>query len=115
MAITSIALAPAIVVAVIQFRSADWREVFGVVSGYLVFGAVGGAIAGFARPILSTLWGALLIGALIGALGVTALIYCGAPGARRDTGLLAFSAAIGACTGAACGAVKLARRRKRQV
>jgi hypothetical protein len=56
LAITSIALLPAIGVALIQRDSVEWREFFEVVTGYLIFGACGGAIAGLARPTLSRLW-----------------------------------------------------------
>lgn len=115
--VTAIALVPAVCVAVIQTVAGDrveWRKVVEVVTGYLIFGACGGAIAGLARPTLSKLWGAVLIGALIGALGVTALIFFGVDGAMQNARLLAFSAVIGAVAGAVAGASKHFRQKQRQ-
>jgi peptidoglycan/LPS O-acetylase OafA/YrhL len=114
LAVTAIALVPAVFVAVIQPTSVNWREVFEVLTGYLTFGACGGAIAGLARPILSKLWGAVVIGAVIGALGVTALTFFQAAGGRHDPGLFAFSMVFGACTGAVAGVMKHLRDKERR-
>jgi membrane associated rhomboid family serine protease len=81
---------------------------------YLLFGAVAGLLAGLVRPILSQLWGANLTGATIGAIGVVLLVF--SPRERRhhiDVGLVYFSAGVGACMGAAAGAISYGRNKQR--
>jgi len=109
--LTSVAFIPAILAALIGRRELLlFVEVFAL---YLAFGSFAGALVGLSRPWLSRPSVVTCLGALIGAVGVMALVCFPMKGKPAPTaGLAAFSAVVGALTGAFTATVFGMRRRR---
>jgi peptidoglycan/LPS O-acetylase OafA/YrhL len=113
LSITAIAFVPALLVVSVGGQASIMRfaQIF---AAYLLFGAGGGALVGFARPSLSKNVGVAITGAIIGAIGFVALVCIPTadhpfPGMR----VAAIAAVLGALVGASLALWTSARARKR--
>jgi hypothetical protein len=100
--LTAIVLIPAGIAAVSRDRS-EVQQCVLIAAAYLAFGAMAGLIIGLARPRLAQKSFAVIVGALIGALGFSLLMASAdSRGGSRST-LIAFGALLGVLVGAFFG------------
>ena len=101
--LTAIVFVPAMLVVIFR-QEESWLQFLQVLAAYLLFGAGGGALLGLLRPSLARRLGATLVGSLIGAVGLVALV-CTPSGDRPFPGMVValISAMLGIIAGALLG------------